>query len=166
MSCQLSGKGTAHQSTLVEKGIWWPSHSVLERNSPWRTPCTLTPTPQAASLWSFISKPFTTHQKHVLIGAFPALAQVSCNSSIFTRCPSSQLQFRYANWAACDFSSLPLLPYIWTWLWPSHQLPSHIVVSKILNSSCFLQIFRRVLNVFWAPSSSPMESWHNRHIIH
>lgn len=94
----------------------------------------------------------------------PASAQVPCKRRIFTRCPRSQSWFRYANWAACDFSSLPPLPHIWTWLWPSRQPPPHIVASKIL--SFFLQIFTSILNVFWGPSSSPMESWHNREFTH
>lgn len=86
MSCQLPGKGTTHQSRSAKNRIWWPSQSVLERKSPWRSTCTLTPTPQAASLWLFMSKPFTTHQRHVLSGGFPVLAGKFLVIEAFSQC--------------------------------------------------------------------------------
>lgn len=117
----------------VQNWIWWPSQSALERKAPWKT---LPLTPQAASLWSFVSRTFTTYQRHTLSGDFPALAQVLCNGSIFTQCPISQTvvhQFRYADRATCDFSSLPPHLCVRTWLWPFHQPYAHIVVSIILS---------------------------------
>lgn len=82
----------------LPEGAHAPSHPQLEQH-----PCHL------------LCQSHLPLARHVLSGASPASAQVPCNRSIFTRCPRSQLWFRYANRAA----RLPLLPHIWPWLWPA-----------------------------------------------
>lgn len=116
-SCPPTCLWRAQPIRAVENWIWWPSRSAL-RESPWRTPSTLPPTPQ--SLWSLCPR-FATYQRHIPSGGLPALAQALCNGSIFTQCPIGQLWFRYADGATWDFSSLPLHLWVWTWLWPFPQ---------------------------------------------
>lgn len=62
MSPDLSVKGTVHQSSGELNLMAFTV--CIERKSPWRTPSTLPPTPQAASLWSFGSKIYHLPETH------------------------------------------------------------------------------------------------------
>lgn len=118
MSCQLSGEGAARQSRLMENQFWRPSQFVLKS----------VPEGACAPLLPHLKQHHYDHscksclplsRDNMFSSGFSTLAPVPCNRSIFTKCPSSQMWFKYAGWTAHDFPSLFVLPYIWTCLWPS-----------------------------------------------
>lgn len=119
MSCQLFGKGAAHQSRLMKSRFWWPSQSVLERTVPEGACVPLFPHLKQYRCDHSCKSCLPLSRDNVFSGGFSTLAPVPCNRSIFTRCHSSQMWFKYADRAARDFPSLFVLPYIWTCLWPS-----------------------------------------------